>query len=111
MIRHRPLQSRIVAKIKKPAEKTKGGIYIPQDTNKPTYLEATILACGHGYNSQAGIVIPLEVKVGDKVLMINNPFILPERDDYTKQYDLQEGEQVIIFQENDIYTVLEEVTE
>ncbi|MBA4446899.1 co-chaperone GroES, partial [Cylindrospermopsis raciborskii CS-506_C] len=48
-------------------EKTKGGIIIP-DTAKEKPQEGEILAVGPGGRDEAGKLVPLDVKKGDKVL-------------------------------------------
>ena len=48
-------------------EKTKGGIIIP-DTAKEKPQEGEIIAVGPGGRDESGKLIPLDVKVGDKVL-------------------------------------------
>jgi chaperonin GroES len=47
--------------------KTAGGIIIP-DTAKEKPSEGIVEAVGNGYRAEVGQVIPLNVKVGDKVL-------------------------------------------
>ncbi len=48
-------------------EKTKGGIIIP-DTAKEKPQEGEVMAVGPGGRDEAGKLIPLDVKPGDKVL-------------------------------------------
>jgi chaperonin GroES len=48
-------------------EKTKGGIIIP-DTAKEKPQEGEIIAVGSGARDEAGKLIPLDVKAGDRVL-------------------------------------------
>jgi chaperonin GroES len=48
-------------------EKTAGGLYIP-DTAKEKPQKGEIVAVGKGRVTEDGKVLPLEVKVGDKVL-------------------------------------------
>ena len=63
----RPLQDRIIVKRLEEEEKTKGGIIIP-DTAKEKPIEGKIIAVGKGKKTEDGKIIPLDVKVGDKVL-------------------------------------------
>ncbi len=56
--------------IVKPApaeEKTAGGIIIP-DTAKEKPIEGEVIAIGSGTRLEDGKVIPLDVKVGDRIL-------------------------------------------
>jgi chaperonin GroES len=63
----RPLQDRILVKRVEEKETVKGGIIIP-DTAKEKPQEGTVMAIGAGKLDDNGKRIPLEVKVGDKVL-------------------------------------------
>lgn len=62
-----PLGDRVVIEVLEAKEKTKGGIVLP-DTAKEKPQEAKVVAVGKGKVSDDGKVIPLEVKVGDKIL-------------------------------------------
>lgn len=63
----RPLGDRILVKAEEPKEKKIGGIIIP-DTAKEKPQEGTVIAAGNGRMGKDGKVIPMDVKVGDKVL-------------------------------------------
>lgn len=63
----RPLQDRILIKRVEEKETVKGGIIIP-DTAKEKPQEGEVVAVGHGKKTEDGKVIPLDVKVGDRVL-------------------------------------------
>ncbi len=63
----RPLHDRVIVKRMEGDEKTKGGIIIP-DTAKEKPVEGMIEAVGEGKMQEDGKVLPLQVKVGDKVL-------------------------------------------
>jgi chaperonin GroES len=63
----RPLHDRVVVRRLDAEEKTKGGIIIP-DTVKEKPQEGEIVAVGPGGRDEAGKLIPLDVKTGDKVL-------------------------------------------
>ena len=63
----RPLHDRVVVKRVDSEEKTKGGIIIP-DTAKEKPMEGEIVAVGSGARDEAGKLIPLDVKKGDRVL-------------------------------------------
>ena len=64
----RPLADRVVIKRVEEEQVTKGGIIIP-DTAKEKPVEAEIIAVGMGKAGKDGKVRPLEVKVGDRVLI------------------------------------------
>ena len=63
----RPLHDRVVVRRVESEEKTKGGIIIP-DTAKEKPQEGEIVAIGSGARDEAGKLVPLDVKAGDRVL-------------------------------------------
>ena len=63
----RPLHDRVVVRRLESEEKTKGGIIIP-DTAKEKPQEGEVVAVGSGARDEAGKLVPLDVKTGDKVL-------------------------------------------
>ncbi len=66
-MKFRPLHDRVVVKRTEEETKSAGGIIIP-DTAKEKPMQGEILAIGSGARNEQGVVTPLEVKVGDKVL-------------------------------------------
>ena len=65
--RFRPLHDRVVVKRINPEAKTKGGIIIPNSAReKPQQGE--VVAVGPGGRDEAGKLIPIDIKAGDKVL-------------------------------------------
>lgn len=67
MTKFRPLHDRVVVKRIEGEEKTKGGIIIP-DTAKEKPQEGEVVAVGPGARDEAGKLVPLDVKKGDRVL-------------------------------------------
>jgi chaperonin GroES len=63
----KPLGDRVVVKPAPAEEKTKGGIILP-DTAKEKPVIGEIMAVGQGRRSDEGKLIPIDLKVGDKVL-------------------------------------------
>ena len=63
----RPLHDRVVVKRINPEAKTKGGIIIP-DTAREKPQQGEVVAVGPGGRDEAGKLIPIDIKVGDKVL-------------------------------------------
>ncbi|MGZ9033864.1 MAG: co-chaperone GroES [Rhodospirillales bacterium] len=63
----KPLHDRVLVKRIEQEEKTKGGIIIP-DTAKEKPQEGEIIAVGSGARDEAGKLVPLDVKAGDRVL-------------------------------------------
>ena len=66
-MKFRPLHDRVVVKRVAEEEKTKGGIIIP-DTVKEKPQEGEILSVGPGGRDEAGKLIPIDLKAGDRVL-------------------------------------------
>lgn len=63
----RPLSDRILVERVEEDEKTKGGIIIP-DTAKEKPAEGKVVATGKGRLGEDGKLLPMDVKVGDRVL-------------------------------------------
>ncbi len=64
----RPLYDRIVVKrIENDAEKTSGGLYIP-DSAKEKPQEGEVVSVGKGKRLDSGTLVELDVKVGDRIL-------------------------------------------
>mgnify|MGYP006305487901 FL=1 len=63
----RPLSDRILVQRVAEDEKTKGGIIIP-DTAKEKPAEGKVVATGNGRMGEDGKLLPMDVKVGDRVL-------------------------------------------
>jgi len=66
-MKFRPLHDRVLLRRIEQAEKTAGGIIIP-DTAKEKPMEGEVIAVGTGLRDDTGKVIPLDVKAGDRVL-------------------------------------------
>ncbi len=66
--RIRPLADRVVIKPAEREERTKGGIYLPDTASKERPQEGTVIAAGEGRRDDSGKLIPMSVKVGEKVL-------------------------------------------
>jgi chaperonin GroES len=66
-MKFRPLHDRVVVKRIDAEEKSAGGIIIP-DTAKEKPSQGEIIAVGPGGRDEAGKLIPLDVKAGDRIL-------------------------------------------
>ena len=66
-MKFRPLHDRVVVRRLDGEEKTKGGIIIPE-TAKEKPQEGEIVAVGPGARDDAGKLVALDVKKGDRVL-------------------------------------------
>lgn len=91
----RPLGERIIVHPLPQEEVTKGGIIIP-DTVKEKPMQGEVVAVGSGKMLEDGKIIPLEVKVGDKVLYGK----------YSGTEVKVEGEEYLIVKESEILAIL-----
>ena len=66
-MKFRPLHDRVVVRRVEEETKTAGGIIIP-DTAKEKPMQGEIIAVGPGARDEAGRIVPLDVKKGDRVL-------------------------------------------
>lgn len=92
----RPLQDRIIVKRVEEETMTAGGIFIPE-TAKEKPQKGEIMAVGHGKKTDDGKVIPIDLKVGEKVLFGK----------YAGTEIKIEGEEYLIMREDDILGVME----
>lgn len=91
----RPLQDRILVRRVEEVETTKGGLIIP-DAAKERPSEGKVIAVGSGKRDD-GNVIPLDVKVGDRVLFGK----------YSGSEIKVEGVEHIILREDEILGIVE----
>jgi chaperonin GroES len=64
----RPLHDKILVERDAAQTQTSAGIYLPESASeKPQF--ATVLAVGQGTMSDSGARIPLDVKVGDRIIL------------------------------------------
>lgn len=95
-IKIRPLYDRLIVKRLSEEAKTKGGIIIP-DTAKEKPQEGEVIAVGNGKILDDGKKIPLEVKVGDRVLFSK----------YSGTEIKLDGEEYLIMTENDVQAIVD----
>ena len=95
-MKFRPLHDRVLIKALDSEEKTKGGIIIP-DTVKEKPQEGEIIAVGPGGRDEAGKLVPMDLKTGDKVLFGK----------WSGTEVKLDGEELLIMKESDIMGVLE----
>jgi chaperonin GroES len=95
-VKIRPLQDRVIVKRIAEEEKTKGGIIIP-DTAKEKPQEGKVVAVGKGKVNEDGKVVPLDVKVNDRILFGK----------YSGSEINMDGEEHLIMREEDILGVIE----
>src|SRR5437899_1241285 len=91
----RPLHDRVVVRRIDAEAKTKGGIIIP-DTVKEKPQQGEIVAVGPGGRDEAGNLLKLDVKTGDKVLFGK----------WSGTEVKLDGEELLIMKESDIMGVI-----
>jgi len=95
-MKFRPLHDRVVVRRIEQDEKTSGGIIIP-DTAKEKPMEGEIIAAGPGARNENGQLVPLDVKVGDRVLFGK----------WSGTEVKLDGEELMIMKESDIMGIIE----
>ena len=66
----KPLGDRVLlTELDKEAEKTIGGIIIPDSVRQEDVKRAKVEAVGDGLFTQSGVAIPMSLKVGDEVIL------------------------------------------
>jgi chaperonin GroES len=92
----RPLHDRVLVRRVEAEEKTAGGIIIP-DTAKEKPQEGEVLAVGAGARDEAGKLVPLDVKEGDRILFGK----------WSGTEVRLDGEDLLIMKESDILGIVE----
>jgi chaperonin GroES len=95
-MKFRPLHDRVVVRRLKPEEKTAGGIIIP-DTAAEKPMEGEVIAAGAGARNEAGQIVALDVKAGDRVLFGK----------WSGTEVKIDGEELLIMKESDIMGIVE----
>ncbi len=91
----RPLHDRLLVRRIEEKETVKGGIIIPDTaTEKPQ--EGTVIAVGNGKVLDNGTKVPMDVKVGDKILFGK----------YSGSDIKIDGEEFLILREDEVLAVL-----
>ena len=94
-MKFRPLHDRVVVRRLESEEKSKGGIIIP-DSAKEKPQEGEIVAVGSGARDEAGKLVPLDVKKGDRVLFGK----------WSGTEVTLDGEELLIMKESDILGII-----
>jgi chaperonin GroES len=95
-MKFRPLHDRVVVRRLEAEEKTGGGIIIP-DTAKEKPMEGEVIAVGAGARDEAGKLVPLDVKAGDRILFGK----------WSGTEVKLDGEELLIMKESDIMGIIE----
>jgi chaperonin GroES len=91
----KPLADRVIVEPLEAAEKTAGGLYIP-DNAKEKPQKGRIVAAGPGKLSDAGSLMKMEVKAGDTILYGK----------YSGTEVTVEGKEYLIMRESDVLAVI-----
>ena len=93
----RPLHDRVVVRRIEEDERTKGGIIIP-DTAKEKPQQGEVIAVGPGARDEKGVIQPLDVKAGDRVLFGK----------WSGTEVKIDGQELLIMKESDIMGIIDE---
>ena len=96
-MKFRPLHDRVVVKRVTADEKTAGGIIIP-DTAQEKPSQGEVIAVGPGGRDESGKLIPIDIKVGDRVLFGK----------WSGTEVKIDGQDLLIMKESDIMGVIDE---
>lgn len=97
MQRFRPLQDKVLVKRKVLAEKTDGGIFIPESAQtRKKMLEGTVVEVGPGKTYNGGVTKPVGVKPGERVLF--EPFVGTEVPDQKEHLLLEEKDLLAVIE-------------
>ena len=91
----RPLHDRLLVRRLEEKETARGGIIIP-DTAREKPMKGKVLAVGNGRVLENGKKLPLDVKVGDKILFGK----------YSGTEIKIDGEEVLIVREDEVLAIL-----
>ena len=94
-MKFRPLHDRVLVRRLVAAEKTAGGIIIP-DTAQEKPQEGEVVAIGTGARAEDGTVTPLDLKAGDKILFGK----------WSGSEVKLDGEDLLIMKESDVLGIL-----
>jgi Co-chaperonin GroES (HSP10) len=94
-MKFRPLHDRVLVRRLEQEEKTTGGIIIP-DTAKEKPMEGAVLAVGPGGRDETGKLIPMDVKIGDRIIFGK----------WSGTEVKIDGEELLIMKESDIMGVV-----
>ena len=95
MMKVRPLHDRLLVRRIEEKETAKGGIIIP-DTAKEKPQEGEVIAVGPGGRDEAGKLVPIDVKSGDRILFGK----------WSGTEVRLDGEELLIMKESDIMGVI-----
>ncbi len=92
----RPLYDRIVVRRIEQQEQKRGGIIIP-DSAREKPQEAEVVAAGRGNRLEDGTVMPLDVKVGDRILFGK----------YSGSEVKMDGQEFVVLREDEVLGIIE----
>ncbi|HEC92262.1 MAG TPA: co-chaperone GroES [Candidatus Atribacteria bacterium] len=95
----KPLGDRVLIKPIFEEEKSKGGILLPDTVSKEKPQMGEVLAVGPGGTDKEGKVVPMTVKVGDKVVYAKDSGTDIKGDDEEEYLILSEKDILAIFEE------------
>lgn len=95
-MKFKPLADRVLVKRTEETTRTAGGIIIP-DTAKEKPSQGEVIAVGAGARDESGKIVPMTLKVGDKILFGK----------WSGSEVKIDGEELLIMKEADVLGILE----
>ncbi|MFA6252576.1 MAG: co-chaperone GroES [Candidatus Paceibacterota bacterium] len=93
----KPLSDNIIVETVKEEEKTKGGILLPQNSEKDKPNHGIVVEVGPGKTTSSGKVIPMELKKGDRIIFSR----------YGHHEIKIDGKDYLILRQEDVFAVIE----
>jgi len=93
----KPIADHILIEPLEEEEKTKAGIFLPESADKEKPEQGKVIAVGPGKRNEKGEIIPMEIKVGQKVLFTK----------YGPTEIKVDGKKYLIAKEEDILAIIE----
>ena len=95
-VKIKPLGDRVLIEPITEAEKTKAGIYLPDTASKERPEQGKVVAVGEGRMLDSGTIVPVKVKIGQKVLFTK----------YGPNEIKVDGKEYLIAKEEDILAII-----
>ncbi|XOB46875.1 MAG: co-chaperone GroES [Candidatus Nealsonbacteria bacterium] len=93
----KPLSDHVLIEPIKEEERTKSGILLPETADKEKPEQGEVIAVGPGKRNDSGNIIPMEIKVGQKVLFTK----------YGPNEIKVDGKEYLIAKQEDILAIIE----
>lgn len=93
----RPLSDKVLVTVSPKEEMTASGLVLPDTASKERPEQGTVVAVGPGRLDETGKIIPMSVKIGDKVVFKK----------YSPDEVKVDGKEYLVVSESDLIAVIE----